>query len=99
MTRFLLLLVLAVSASGCVRTRTVVETQVVEVAVPVPVYPPEPPVLVRPPLAITSLDSTASAGVTARAYVATVVALMGYVRELEALLNGYRRPLPRDSTR
>ncbi|MEM1055167.1 MAG: hypothetical protein AAGI52_06545 [Bacteroidota bacterium] len=99
MKPLVLLLALAMATSGCTRTRTVVETQVVSVAVPVPVYPPEPPALLRPSLPIQSLDSTATPGVTARAYVASIVALMGYVRELETLLNAYRRsPLP-DSTR
>lgn len=62
--------------------------QVVNVPVAVPC--PAPPAIARPHLPIASLRKDDPPAAVMRAYAATVEALSGYARELEAILQGYR---------
>lgn len=78
--------------NGCAAPREVVRVEPVEVLVPVPVPPPAPPVVERPALPIEVLAPVATPADVARAYVATVIVLIGYADALEALLDAYRPP-------
>lgn len=65
----------------------------VYVKIPVPINPPQPPVVQRPVLAIYQLSSADSKNPAkvAKAYKATVKSLQGYSSQLEIILNGYRQ--------
>lgn len=76
--------------AACAPTRTVVQTEIVEVKVPVVAECPAPPAVVRPGLPISLIDSMSTDGEVAQMYVATVLALQGYAAELERLLDAYR---------
>lgn len=94
MTRLLLILVALASLTGCTgasrSTRTLVRTETVEVRVPVRIPCPAPPPVVRPGIALMDLTEASTDGEVARAYLATVVALVAYTQELERLLDSYR---------
>lgn len=63
----------------------------VEVKVMVPVPCPEPPKIQRPTLHPVKPDATPQE--VAEAALRSVVALMGYSASLEAILEGYRKPV------
>lgn len=69
---------------GCASAPRVVE-------LPVPIPCPAPPETTRPHLPIADLHDGDSPDNVVRAYAASVEALLGYARELETLLSGYRR--------
>jgi len=83
-------LLLLVALAGCTRTRTIVRYKPVEVLVPVPVPPTPPPIIERPMLPLMTLKANSPAVDVARSYVASIILLMGYARELEILLDAYR---------
>lgn len=58
--------------------------------IPVAVPCPPPAAAARPALPIAELTADSPPDTVMRAYAATVEALMGYVEELETLLDGYR---------
>jgi hypothetical protein len=60
------------------------------VKVPVPVPCPAPPAVARPHLPIASLRKDDPPADVMKAYAASLEALSGYARELEAILQGYR---------
>ncbi|RJP17895.1 MAG: hypothetical protein C4529_13880 [Deltaproteobacteria bacterium] len=76
--------VLCLLAMGCAHAPPSVE-------VPVAVPCPAPPRVVRPHLPISDLRPTDSPDNVVRAYAASVETLIGYARELETILSGYRR--------
>lgn len=67
------------------------------VLVPVPVECPRPEVPPRPQLPISELKEGAPSADVARAYAATVEALKGYAKQLEALLTPNTQPSTPDS--
>lgn len=82
----LIMLLLVLSLGGCTAfTKSVVRVPVSDCPVPKEV--------VRPTLPIDNLKpgDEADPGKVAVAYAATVKALMGYVLELEQVLDGYRK--------
>ena len=89
MKRMILLLPFLLLLAGCPgNTRT----EVVEVKVPVSDCP-IPKEVLRPTLPIDSLttEDAADPGKVAVAYKATIKALIEYAKELEQILNGYRK--------
>ena len=92
--RYVLILVVATLLMGCASTTPEVRTETITVRVPVPTDPPAPPRPSRPALPIAGIDSTSSPQAVTQAYVASVILLQGYARQLETLLRSYR-----DSTR
>lgn len=78
------LAVLCLLSVGCAHTPSTVE-------IPVAVPCPAPPATVRPHLPISDLRGTDSPDNVVRAYAASVEALIGYAKELETILSGYRR--------
>lgn len=79
-----LVLTAALLVTGCTHVPRTVE-------VPVALPCPPPPPVVRPTLPIDSLTGTSASSDIVRAYVVTVQKLIDYTRELETLLDGYRR--------
>lgn len=63
--------------------------RIAEVPVAVPCTPPPP--VVRPVLPIDRLTGSSTSAEIVKAYVVTVQKLIDYARELETLLDGYRR--------
>lgn len=76
--------ILCLLAFGCAHAPPTAE-------IPVAVPCPAPPATVRPHLPIADLRSTDSPDNVVRAYAASVETLIGYARELETILSGYRR--------
>jgi hypothetical protein len=77
--------------AGCARPAQTVHQpppQIVQVPVAVPCPAPAP--TVRPHLAVADLPTDADPATIMRAYAASLMALQGYARELEALLDTYR---------
>lgn len=64
--------------------------QAARIEIPIAAPCPVPPVIARPALPIAQLNEQSTPDQVARAYAATVEILMGYARQLETLLNGYR---------
>ena len=85
MKKIVLAAIAAAFIAGCATDPT---EKIVEV--PVPVVATEPAPTVRPHLAIEDLEDGAEPAAVVLAYRATVEALIGYVKELEAALEGYR---------
>ncbi len=75
--------VLCLLFAGCAHAPPAVE-------IPVAVPCPAPPQGIRPHLPIADLRSTDSPDNVVRAYAASVETLIGYARELETILSGYR---------
>lgn len=84
-----LALLVVLSLSGCASAP-------VNAEIPVAVPCPPPPAVARPALPIADLIAESPPDAVMRAYAATVQTLMGYARELELLLNGYRTGSGRD---
>jgi hypothetical protein len=89
--------VIVLLAAGLACKRPEEAPQVVRVEVPVPVSCPEPPVVERPRLPIADLTPETSQQDANRMVAASFKLLMGYARELEAVLQGYRKPAPKDN--
>jgi hypothetical protein len=81
MKRFLMPILLL--CLGCAHAPVVVKE-------PVAVPCPAPPAIARPHLPIASLRRDDPPAVVMKAYAASLEALSGYARELEAILQGYR---------
>ncbi len=79
------ILVMLIMLSGCAARQPVIP-----VSVPVVLASPVPPSISRPALPIYNLSAGDDAGVVMRAYVVSVKMLMGYVQQLEIILDGYR---------
>lgn len=92
MKRLILLIPILLVLTGC-PGNTRVET--IEVKVPVSSCP-APKEISRPVLPIDNLKSedNADPGKVAVAYKASVRALIGYIKELEQVLDGYKTPTP-----
>ncbi len=84
MRRALLIVPACLLLAGCAHTPPVVQ-------VPVAIPCPAPPATIHPYLPIADLRDGESPDNVVRAYAASVEALIGYTRELETLLSGYRR--------
>ncbi len=76
--------VLCLLAFGCAHAPPAVE-------IPVAVPCQAPPQVVRPHLPISDLRAADSPDNVVRAYAVSVEALIGYAKELETILSGYRR--------
>lgn len=98
MKHLIIAAVLALTLTGCGTVAGVTghitpsKCDPVYVKVPVPINPPQPPVVQRPALAIYQLSSADSKNPAkvAKAYKATIKSLQGYASQLEIILNGYR---------
>ena len=75
---------IALLLAGCATT-----PRTVEIRVPVPADCPAPVVPARPVLPVGALAADAPPADVARAYAASVEALMGYAMALELLLGAY----------
>ena len=81
----------AVVLGGCAGMETrPLSTQVVEINTPI-LYTPRPPILDRPDLIIHELSPAErnNPGTVAQFYKATLLQLLGYVEELESVIDGY----------
>lgn len=88
-----LMIILALALSACATKPPEVKIETVEVKVPVMVPIPAPPVTKRPELVIFQLtdDDKADPGKVSIAYRASIKQLQGYVLQLEAIVEGYRK--------
>lgn len=75
--------------------RPEVPPRVVRVEVPVPVPCLEPPIVERPRLPIADLKPDTPQAEANRMVAASIELLMGYAKQLEATLQGYRKPKPK----
>lgn len=97
--RSLLIALVAVALVGC-ETTSAIKCETKDVLIPVP-FVPAPPVTTRPTLAVDALGGEVMPedpaerekfyGRLAQAYNASVVALQGYINELEATIKEYDR--------
>ena len=86
MKRFALIIMVAMVLSGCSSTLP----RTVEIPVAVPCTPP--PVVIRPHLAISTLQLNSPPAEVIRAYAVSLEQVTGYAQQLETILNGYRVP-------
>lgn len=84
MKRLAAIAAICLLTSGCAHAPPTAE-------IPVAVPCPAPPATVRPHLPIADLRSTDSPDNVVKAYAASVETLIGYAKELETILSGYRR--------
>ena len=90
--RLLMIIILAITVSSCsLFGRRDITTQTVKVKVPV-LYSEAPPVITRPDLAIHELPGGARDDYAqiARYYKITVIQLLNYVEQMEAVLDNYQ---------
>lgn len=81
-------LLLGLLLLACQRTPQIV---VQKVEVPVAIPCPEPVVPVRPELPLSTVGPGSPADLVVKAYAASVEMLKGYAKELERIVEGFRR--------